>query len=68
VHVECFRFEGIIISCKWTIGLLNVYMNDVSSAMDRWQTTNFFETNLNFYPIFPFTPLYFISTHNINYK
>ncbi len=68
VHVECFGFEGIIISCKWTIGFLNVYMNDVNSAMDRWQTPIFFETGHNFYPIFPFTTLYLIFARNIHYK
>lgn len=57
LHVECFKF-GVIISYKWTNGLLNVYMNDINSTINRWQTTKVLATNHNFYQIFLFKPLY----------
>lgn len=68
LHVEWFKFEGIIISYKWINGLLNVYMSDINSTIKRWQTTKVLETSHNFCQLFPFKPLYLISTHNIDYK
>jgi hypothetical protein len=34
LHVECFKFERVIISYKWTNGLLNVYTNDSNSTIN----------------------------------
>lgn len=59
LHVECFEFEGVIISYIWTNGLLNVYMSDINSTTNIWQTTIFFETSHNFYQLFLFKPMYF---------
>jgi hypothetical protein len=64
LQVECFKFEGVVISYKWTNGLLNVYMNDINSTIKRWQTIKVLGTSHNFYQIFLLSHcIYFYTQH-----